>query len=108
MDGTVMNGAPIEAVKPLEIQDYEMLIVGAGISGVNMAYRFQENFRDRSYVILEARKGMGGTWDLMRYPGIRSDSDLPSFGFAWRPCTEKIPIAAGGKIVKYMKEAAAE
>lgn len=102
-----MDGAAV-ASKPVEVIDYDMVIVGAGISGINMAYRFQEHFRKGTYIILEARKAMGGTWDLMKYPGIRSDSDLHSFGFEWKPWSEENPIAEGGKIVRYLKEAAAE
>jgi cation diffusion facilitator CzcD-associated flavoprotein CzcO len=102
-----MNGAAVES-KPTQVNDYDMVIVGAGISGINMAYRFQEHFRKGTYIILEARKAMGGTWDLMKYPGIRSDSDLHSFGFEWKPWSEENPIAEGGKIVRYLKEAAAE
>lgn len=93
---------------PIKIHDFDMLIIGAGISGINMAYRYQESFPKGRYVVLEQRENMGGTWDLMRYPGIRSDSDLYTFGFAWRPWPEKIPIAEGGAILKYMKESAAQ
>ncbi|TID25178.1 High osmolarity signaling protein [Venturia nashicola] len=92
----------------LEIHDFDMLIIGAGISGINMAYRYQESFPERRYIVLEQRENIGGTWDLMRYPGIRSDSDLHTFGFAWRPWPEKIPIAEGGAILEYMKESAAQ
>ncbi|QDS75595.1 hypothetical protein FKW77_006326 [Venturia effusa] len=95
-------------VSPAEIHDFDMLIIGAGISGINMAYRYQESFPKAKYAILEQRENMGGTWDLMRYPGIRSDSDLYTFGFAWRPWPEKIPIAEGGAILKYLKESAAQ
>ncbi|KAE9987860.1 hypothetical protein EG328_001286 [Venturia inaequalis] len=101
------TGVPANA-PPIEIHDFDMLIIGAGISGINMAYRYQESFPKRRYVVLEQRENMGGTWDLMRYPGIRSDSDLYTFGFAWRPWPEKIPIAEGGAILKYMKESAAQ
>lgn len=102
-----MNDSTVDS-KPVEVSDYDMVIVGAGISGINMAYRFQEHFKNGTYIILEARKAMGGTWDLMKYPGIRSDSDLHSFGFEWKPWSEEIPIAEGYKIVRYLKEAAAE
>lgn len=64
--------------------DYDVIIVGAGISGINAAYRIKTELPGFSYTILEARDRMGGTWDLFRYPGIRSDSDLHTFGFAWR------------------------
>jgi cation diffusion facilitator CzcD-associated flavoprotein CzcO len=92
---------------PVEVEEYDMLIIGAGISGINTAYRFKSAFPKKSYVVLEARANMGGTWDLMRYPGIRSDSDLHTFGFAWRPWSFGNPIAEGGLIVQYLKECAA-
>jgi cation diffusion facilitator CzcD-associated flavoprotein CzcO len=107
-DTPEMNGTISLEVKPIEVVDYDVVIIGAGISGINMAYRVQTNFPDRKYVILEARKAMGGTWDLMKYPGIRSDSDLHTFGFAWKPWTEKVPIAEGAKIVNYLKQCSAE
>ena len=62
---------------------FDIIIIGAGISGINAAYRLQEGLPDMSYAVLEARAGMGGTWDLFKYPGIRSDSDLHTFGFPW-------------------------
>jgi cation diffusion facilitator CzcD-associated flavoprotein CzcO len=108
VDTPEMNGSISHESKPVEVLDYDIIILGAGISGINMAYRVQTNFPGRTYTILERRQAMGGTWDLMKYPGIRSDSDLHTFGFAWRPWAEKIPIAEGGKIVKYLKECSAE
>jgi cation diffusion facilitator CzcD-associated flavoprotein CzcO len=98
----------METAAQLEItEDVDMLIIGAGISGINMAYRTKTMLKNKSYVILERRESMGGTWDIMRYPGIRSDSDLYTFGFAWKPWPFDTPIAEGGLIVKYMKECAA-
>ena len=58
----------------------DLIIIGAGVSGINTAHRFQTEFPDLSYTILEARDTIGGTWDLFRYPGVRSDSDLHTFG----------------------------
>lgn len=87
--------------------DYDVVIIGAGISGVNAGYRVQTELPGSKYTILEARGDMGGTWDLFRYPGIRSDSDLHTFGFAWRPWTEQKAIADGASILSYMKETAA-
>jgi cation diffusion facilitator CzcD-associated flavoprotein CzcO len=92
----------------VEYIDFDMLIIGAGISGINMAYRTQTMLKNKSYVILERRANMGGTWDLMKYPGIRSDSDLYTFGFAWKPWNQGSPIAEGSLIVKYLKEATSE
>jgi len=86
---------------------FDVLIVGAGISGINAAYRLQTELPSASYTILEARSGIGGTWDLFRYPGFRSDSDLYTFGFEWRPWTDKKIIADGDSIRTYIRESAA-
>jgi cation diffusion facilitator CzcD-associated flavoprotein CzcO len=90
------------------VADVDVVMVGAGISGINAAYRVQTQLPHLSYTILEARDTIGGTWDLFKYPGIRSDSDLHSFGFQWRPWTDPRAIADGPSIVKYLKECAAE
>jgi cation diffusion facilitator CzcD-associated flavoprotein CzcO len=87
--------------------EYDVIIVGAGISGINFAYRLQERNPNLSFTILESRAAIGGTWDLFKYPGIRSDSDLYTFGFPWRPWTEQKSIAEGDMIVKYVRESAA-
>lgn len=89
------------------ISDFDVVIVGAGISGINTGYRIQDEFPNYSYTILEARGQMGGTWDLFKYPGIRSDSDLHTFGFSWRPWSMPNAIAEGPAIKQYMKESAA-
>ncbi|RFU26616.1 hypothetical protein B7463_g9718, partial [Scytalidium lignicola] len=89
--------------------DTDIIIIGAGISGINTAYRVQQDaLAGTSYIIFENRGQIGGTWDLFRYPGIRSDSDIHTFGFAWKPWIDKKPLAAGGKILDYMNEAATE
>ena len=84
-----------------------MIIIGAGISGINFAYRLQTQNPELSFTILEGRDAIGGTWDLFKYPGIRSDSDLYTFGFPWRPWTEQKAIAEGPLIVNYVRESAA-
>lgn len=86
---------------------FDIIIVGAGISGINAAYRIQTEVPSARYTILEARGGIGGTWDLFNYPGFRSDSDLYTFGFAWRPWTEEKSIADGDTIRRYIRESAA-
>ena len=85
----------------------DVIIVGAGISGINAAYRLQTELSSSSYTILESRGGIGGTWDFFRYPGFRSDSDLYTFGFSWRPWSQKKYIADGELIRKYIRESAA-
>ncbi|KAL4943975.1 hypothetical protein BDV06DRAFT_234097 [Aspergillus oleicola] len=88
--------------------DFDVVIVGAGISGINSAYRLQTQLPHLRYTILEARDNLGGTWDLFKYPGIRSDSDLFTFGFAWHPWDQDNPIAEGPAIVNYLKRTTAQ
>ncbi|KAE8449321.1 hypothetical protein EG329_008222 [Mollisiaceae sp. DMI_Dod_QoI] len=88
------------------VVDYDVIIVGAGISGIDSAYRIQTELPGYSYTILEARNAIGGTWDLFRYPGIRSDSDLHTFGFPWRPWGKATAIADGASIKNYITECA--
>lgn len=85
---------------------FDVIIVGAGISGINAAYRIQDQLPNFSYAILEAREDLGGTWDLFRYPGIRSDSDLFTFGFSFNPWNQNNPIAEGSMIKQYMRDTA--
>jgi monooxygenase len=84
----------------------DVAIVGAGISGVSAAWHLQDRCPSKSYAILEAREDMGGTWDLFRYPGIRSDSDMYTLGFRFRPWTERQAIAEGKPILDYVKSTA--
>ncbi len=86
----------------------DVLIVGAGISGVGCAYHLQTKQPGRSYAILETRDALGGTWDLFRFPGIRSDSDLQTLGYAFKPWTDEKAIADGPAILDYVRETAAE
>lgn len=85
---------------------YDVVIVGAGISGINVAYHLQRNFPKLKYKILEGRSNIGGTWDLFRYPGIRSDTDLHTFGFGWNMWNENRAIADGSSIAQYLKTSA--
>lgn len=87
-------------------EHFDVVVVGAGISGVGAGYHLQANSPDRSYVILEGRARMGGTWDLFRYPGIRSDSDMYTLGFSFRPWTDDKAIADGPTILKYVEDTA--
>jgi len=84
----------------------DVLIVGAGISGIDAAYHLQKSCPSKSYAILEARDTLGGTWDLFRYPGIRSDSDMYTLGFPFRPWTDGKAIADGASILAYIRETA--
>ncbi|RAO70682.1 uncharacterized protein BHQ10_006694 [Talaromyces amestolkiae] len=85
---------------------YDVIIVGAGISGINTAHHIQRKLPNLTYCILEGRSNIGGTWDLFRYPGIRSDTDLHTFGFGWNPWSENRAIADGGSIASYLHESA--
>ena len=87
-------------------EHFDVVVVGAGISGVGQGYHLQTRCPDRSYVILEARSAMGGTWDLFRYPGIRSDSDMHTLGFSFHPWTAAKSIADGPSIRAYVEETA--
>jgi monooxygenase len=86
----------------------DVLIVGAGLSGIGAACHLQERCPSKSYAILEARDAIGGTWDLFRYPGIRSDSDMFTLGYRFRPWTESKAIADGPSILNYVNETASE
>lgn len=84
----------------------DVLVVGAGISGIGQGYHLQKRCPDRSYLILEARAALGGTWDLFRYPGIRSDSDMHTLGFSFHPWTDERSIADGATIRAYVEDTA--
>ena len=83
-----------------------MLIVGAGISGVGAACQLQDRCPDKTYAILEARDAIGGTWDLFRFPGVRSDSDMLTLGYAFRPWTGSSTLADGASIREYIRDTA--
>ncbi|MGF1590288.1 MAG: flavin-containing monooxygenase [Pleurocapsa sp.] len=87
---------------------FDIVIVGAGLSGVGTAYHLQKSCPGKSYVILEGRNSMGGTWDLFRYPGVRSDSDMYTLGYNFKPWREAQSIADGASILKYVQESANE
>ncbi|HEV2998810.1 MAG TPA: NAD(P)/FAD-dependent oxidoreductase [Solirubrobacteraceae bacterium] len=86
----------------------DVLIVGAGLSGIGAAYHLQRDCPGKTYAILEARESIGGTWDLFRYPGIRSDSDMFTLGYSFRPWEEPKAIADGPSILRYVRETARE
>ena len=92
-----------DTLAPVKTEYFDVLIVGAGISGVGGAYHLQQQCPDKSYVILEMQDTFGGTWWTHKYPGIRSDSDLHTFGYRFKPWTTA-PIASADEIRKYMGE----
>src|SRR5258708_12968349 len=85
-------------------EHFDVVIVGAGLSGIGAGYHLQEKCPGKSYAILEGRDCIGGTWDLFRYPGIRSDSDMFTLGYSFRPWTEAKAIADGPRILNYVRE----
>src|SRR5260221_2796082 len=92
----------------METQHLDVLIVGAGLSGIGAAWHLQKNCPDKSYAILEGRERSGGTWDLFRYPGVRSDSDMYTLGYSFRPWKEAKAIADGPSILSYIRETASD
>jgi len=92
----------------MTIEHFDVLIVGAGLSGIGAGYHLQTRCPGRTYAILEGRDAIGGTWDLFRYPGIRSDSDMYTLGYSFRPWEEANAIADGPSILKYVRDTARE
>ena len=90
------------------MEHFDVIIVGAGLSGIGAACRLKMECPQKSFVILEARDVMGGTWDLFRYPGVRSDSDMYTLGYRFRPWRDPKAIADGPAILSYIRETAAE
>ncbi len=86
----------------------DVLIIGAGLSGIGAAHHIHSAFPRRTYAILEAREAIGGTWDLFRYPGVRSDSDMHTLGYRFRPWTQAKSIADGPSILEYIRQTAAD
>ena len=91
----------MNAQTPIE-QCLDMIIVGAGISGIGMAVHMKRECPDKNFVMLDRRERLGGTWDLFRYPGIRSDSDMHTLGFSFEPWTHEKSIADGPSILEYL------
>lgn len=90
------------------MEEIDVIAVGAGISGISAGYHLQRDCPDMSYAVLEGRADIGGTWDLFRYPGVRSDSDMFTLGFAFKPWLGENAIADGPEILDYVRETARE
>ena len=88
--------------------DHDVVIIGAGISGIGAAYHLSTLCPDRSFTILEGRSDIGGTWSLFRYPGVRSDSDMHTLGYSFKPWTADKSIADGAAIMDYLRETVEE
>src|SRR6516164_7744765 len=87
---------------------FNVVVIGAGLSGIGAGYRLQTRCPEKSYVIFEGREATGGTWDLFRYPGVRSDSDMFTLGYPFRPWKEARAIADGPSILQYVRDTAQE
>src|SRR5688500_14813168 len=91
-----------------DVEHLDVLIVGAGLSGIGAGAYLERDCPWASYAVFEARDAIGGTWDLFRYPGIRSDSDMYTLGYSFRPWDGEKSIADGESILQYIKDTAAE
>ncbi|UAL09406.1 flavin-containing monooxygenase [Caulobacter segnis] len=92
----------------MAMEHVDVLIVGAGLSGIGAAYHLRKHCPGKTYAILEGREAIGGTWDLFRYPGIRSDSDMYTLGYSFKPWKAAKAIADGPSILSYVRETARE
>jgi monooxygenase len=101
----VVDAASNGAAAP---EHFDVLIVGAGLSGIGAAWHLEDRRPGTSYAILEGREDLGGTWDLFRYPGIRSDSDMHTLGYRFRPWTKSKTITDGDSILEYVRDTARE
>ena len=83
---------------------YNVLVIGAGISGIGAGHYLKKKCPNKSFAIIENRDSTGGTWDLFKYPGVRSDSDMHTLGFRFKPWIHKKSIADGSSILEYLNE----
>src|SRR6188472_4613971 len=86
----------------------DVVIIGAGLSGIGAAAHLTRALPRTSYVVLEAREASGGTWDLFRYPGVRSDSDMYTMGYRFRPWQHEEALGSGQRILEYVRDTAHE
>lgn len=105
-DSKEVKGVGAEQSKRATI--YDVIIIGAGLSGIGTAYWLQQKSSHKRFVILEARSSIGGTWDLFRYPGVRSDSDMFTFGYRFKPWKNPQPLSDGASIMTYLRETVEE
>ena len=103
-----MASTPLDRRGTLDQRDVDVLIIGAGLSGIGAAAHLTRTLPRTSYAVLEARAVSGGTWDLFRYPGIRSDSDMYTMGFRFKPWTDEESLGRGDRILEYLRETARE
>ncbi|KAH7121554.1 hypothetical protein EDB81DRAFT_814085 [Dactylonectria macrodidyma] len=116
MNGSDKTGSPLTMTgseesesRPQHEESFDVVIIGAGVSGINTARTIETGAPPgTSYVILDKRSQIGGTWDLFKYPGIRSDSDMFTFGFSWNPWNKEKPLATGPEIAAYLTDSAAK
>ncbi len=98
----------IPPVQEIDAEAFDVIIIGAGLSGIGTAVRLRRDCPDRDFILLERREAIGGTWDLFRYPGIRSDSDMHTLGYDFKPWEAEKSIADGPSILSYVNETADE
>ena len=101
-------GSPHTSTTGITPSHHDVIVVGAGISGIGAAVHLTERCPDRSFVVLEGRENIGGTWDLFTYPGVRSDSDMHTLGFSFKPWKAEKSIADGPSIMAYLRETVSE
>ena len=89
-----------ESMQNSNNQHFDVIIIGAGLSGIGAACHLKRNCPDKTFAMLEGRSNIGGTWDLFKYPGIRSDSDMHTFAYSFRPWTYEKTISDGATILK--------